>query len=253
MNPKHAGMVVNVVDSCIRTVFAQDPLYISPQDTHPSENLSLLDQAVAKPNISAIGSAPYVEPSPAHARLNIDHILSLALSRNLHVDFHLDYTLDATAEPLIYYVIERLRELEWTRRMPGKRVTIGHASRLALCTPSELRALHDAIDGHGHEDALPITLVSLPQTDMYMLGRTPPPAPLALRPRGTLFVPELVRAYSLDVAMSVNNVGNAFTPQGPLDPLSLCTFGVAVFQAGTRDDCRVLLVSEGLSVGVLLM
>lgn len=30
-------------------------------------------------------------------------------------------------------------------------------------------------------------------------------------------------------------------------------FGVAAFQAGMRDDCRMLLMSEGLSVDVLLI
>jgi hypothetical protein len=223
-------------------VFAQDPLVESPSDgIEPSENLILLRQAAAKPNISAIGSAPYIESSLVHARLNIDHILALALMHDLHVDFHLDYNIDPTAEPLIHYVIDRLCALEWTKRMPRKHVTIGHASRIALFSPEELRALRDTITQH----ALPITLIGLPQTDMYILGRTAVPAPLhspALRPRGTLFVTQLVREYGLDTAMSVNNVGNAFTPQGSLDPLSLCTFGVAVFQAGTREDCDVFLV-----------
>lgn len=43
--------------------------------------------------------------------------------------------------------------------------------------------------------------------------------------------------------MAVNNVGNAFTPQGPPDPLALCTLGVALFQAGAKADCYRLLVS----------
>ena len=38
-----------------------------------------------------------------------------------------------------------------------------------------------------------------------------------------------------------------------MDPLSLCTFGVAVFQTGTRDDFRVLFGEWMSSVGVLLM
>ena len=92
-------MVVDVVDSCLCTVFVQDPLYTSLQDTHPSENLSLLDQDVANPQISAyrLGSLRC-----AHARLNIGHILALALSQRLHVDFHFDHMFDATAEPLIH-------------------------------------------------------------------------------------------------------------------------------------------------------
>jgi hypothetical protein len=204
---------------------------MSQGDAEPSENLSLLQKAAAKPGISAVGSAPYVEPTISKSRLNIDHVFDIALFNNLHVDFHLDYNVSPATEPLTYYVIQRLRDLDWKKRMPGKHVTIGHASRLGLLSSEELRALHEDIKG------LPVTLVGLPQTDMYMLGRDDPN-----KPRSTLRVTELVNDYGLAVAMSVNNVGNAFTPQGSLDPLSLCTFGVAVFQAGTRTDCNVLLV-----------
>jgi hypothetical protein len=42
--------------------------------------------------------------------------------------------------------------------------------------------------------------------------------------------------------MGVNNIENAFTPQGSLDPLSLCTFGVAIFQSATPADIRTLIV-----------
>lgn len=131
--------------------------------------------------------------------------------------------------------------------MPGKHVTIGHAPRLGLFSHDELHALHNSIQG------LPVTLVGLPQTDVYMLGR-PNSSSISdsgtLRPRGTLNVPRIVREYGLDVAMSVNNIGNAFTPQGSLDPLSLCTFGVAVFQAGTKEDCEVLLVCGDLCLAI---
>ncbi|KAF8530794.1 Metallo-dependent hydrolase [Gautieria morchelliformis] len=211
-------------------VFAQDPLFMSQGDAEASENLSLLQKAAAKPGISAVGSAPYVEQTLSQSRLNIDHVFDIALSQDLHVDFHLDYNISPTTKPLTYYVIQRLRGLDWKKRMPGKHVTIGHAPRLGLLSSEELRALYEDIKD------LPVTLVGLPQTDMYMLGRDDPN-----RPRGTLRVTELVKDYGLDVAMAVNNVGNAFTPQGSLDPLSLCTFGVAVFQAGTQKDCNVLL------------
>jgi hypothetical protein len=43
--------------------------------------------------------------------------------------------------------------------------------------------------------------------------------------------------------MAVNNLDNAFTPQGTLDPLSsLVTFGVAIFQAVTPREIRTLIV-----------
>jgi hypothetical protein len=52
------------------------------------------------------------------------------------------------------------------------------------------------------------------------------------------------KEYGIKVAMAVNNVDNAFTPQGTLDPLSsLVTFGVAIFQAVTPREIRTLIVS----------
>jgi len=114
--------------------------------------------------------------------------------------------------------------------MRGKWITIGHATRLSLFSDAELRALKEEVKD------LPITFVGLPQSDMYMMGRGDPASP-----RGTLRVTDLVKKHGLDVAMSVNNIGNAFTPQGSLDPLSLCTLGVAVYQAGTPTDCHILL------------
>ena len=118
--------------------------------------------------------------------------------------------------------------------MPGKVITIGHATRLRLFSPDECRMLRQRIG------ELPIIFVGLPQSDVYMMGRNDPS-----RPRGTLSVPRLVAEYNLDVAMSVNNVGNAFTPQGYPDPLMLCPLGVAVYQVGSEEHCKTLLVSTG--------
>lgn len=66
-------------------------------------------------------------------------------------------------------------------------------------------------------------------------------------PRATLRVSQLKGDYGINVSMSVNNVQNAFTPQGTVDPLGLCTLGVGIFQAATPEDCRTLLVNTGLA------
>jgi len=77
---------------------------------------------------------------------------------------------------------------------------------------------------------LPVSFISLPQTDTYMLG---PGAPLDVG---------RMRKVGFDVAMGVNNVGNAFTPQGGLDPMGLGVLGVAVWGDGTVEGCQTLLV-----------
>ena len=221
----------------------------------PGENFALLNEAVLRHGVSVIGSAPYVEPSVEKAKKNINLIFDIADTHRLnYVDFHLDYNLDAKSEPLIYEVIAQTTrryhrtmdhltssitaasdtDLDYAKR-PCPRITIGHATRLQLFSPDEWRALADAISG------FPITFVGLPQSDMYMQGRAFQDEPLGA-PRGTLRVPYLAQRYGIEIAMSVNNVDNPFTPQGSLDPLSLCSFGVGIFQASTPEDIRVLMV-----------
>ncbi|KIM43132.1 hypothetical protein M413DRAFT_396626 [Hebeloma cylindrosporum] len=228
-------------------IFAQEALFDSVDHQIPGENFALLSQAAVRHGVSVIGSAPYVEPSIEKAKKNIGLIFDLADSHGLgYVDFHLDYNLDAKSEPLIYEVIAQATRRYHTTvehstssgtaatRPSCPRITIGHATRLQLFSPGEWRALADAISG------LPITFVGLPQSDMYMQGREFQDEPLGA-PRGTLRVPYLAQRYGIEIAMSVNNVDNAFTPQGSLDPLSLCSFGVGIFQAATPEDIRVLL------------
>jgi hypothetical protein len=53
----------------------------------------------------------------------------------------------------------------------------------------------------------------------------------------------MIKKYGLNAAMGINNVGNAFTPQGSCDPLSLASLGVGVYQGGTKADAELLLVS----------
>ncbi|KAI0632129.1 Metallo-dependent hydrolase [Trametes polyzona] len=220
-------------------VFAQDPLFASPMDDRPGLNYVLLQSAVHRPGVEAVGSAPYVEPTIAHAKRNIDLVLDLALEAGLHVDFYLDYNLEPGAEPLVWYVLDRLRErIQHGRWRPGTHVAIGHATRLTLFSQEEWARLRAALV----EERLPVTLVGLPPSDLYMMGRH-----MESAPRSTLNVPKLAEEHGIRVAMAVNNVENAFTPQGPVDPLGLCPLGVAIFQAGTKKDCRALLESVTLT------
>lgn len=197
-----------------------------------------------------------MEPTIEQAKMNIGLIFDVADAYNVnYVDFHLDYNLDPSSELLIYEVISQLKtrygrdssssqgpdpesSIKGSTKGPMltcPRITIGHATRLQLFTPTQWRDLVEAISD------FPITFVGLPQSDIFMQGRTFKDSPLGA-PRGTLRVPYIAKNYGLEIAMSVNNVDNAFTPQGSLDPLSLCTFGVAVFQTATPEDIRMLVV-----------
>jgi hypothetical protein len=216
----------------LSSAFAQEPLFDAAEAPEPGRNYSLLVQAVETLGIRVVGSAPYVEPTTEQAKANIGLVLNLAQKHGCHVDFHLDYNLDPESEPLIHEVISEAKKLSWSRE---SRITIGHATRLQLFTPAEWHDLAAAIGD------LPITFVGLPQSDMYMLGRQDTDTLLG-PPRSTLRIPYIANKYSIEMAMSVNNAQNAFTPQGSVDPLSLCTLGVALFQSATPDDLRTLVV-----------
>lgn len=57
----------------------------------------------------------------------------------------------------------------------------------------------------------------------------------------------MIKEFELEAAMAVNNVGNAFTPQGNCDPLSIASLGVGLYQAGTKRDSEILYASSLLS------
>jgi hypothetical protein len=60
------------------------------------------------------------------------------------------------------------------------------------------------------------------------------------RVRGTLDAPSLIKDYNLNASLGINNIGNAFTPHGSCDPLTLAFNGVAVYQASRIADAELL-------------
>lgn len=215
-------------------VFLQERLFTDPNGHTPGPNLEYILQALTMDGVGAIGSAPYVEATPKQAKMNLEAIYGLAVLHGLALDFHLDYNLDRETEPLIYHLVTLMRLSDHSRHRPH--VTVGHATRLQLFTPTEWSKLAASIRD------LPLTLVGLPQSDVYMQGRATKDTPLGA-PRGTLRVPDLARDHGLQIAMGINNIGNPFTPQGSVDPLSSCSFGAAIFQTATVQDLRTLIVS----------
>lgn len=228
----------NVLTSSVLAAFAQEALYPSVTAEIAGGNFELLQTALVRDGISVVGSAPWVEPSLEHAHKNMTHILKLALDHNLHADFHLDYNLDANAEPMVWEALRQMREVGWTKANARNRhVTIGHATRLGMFSAEEWSRLRTELDD------LPLKIVALPQSDIYMMGRPTSDGtrsvPLAER---TLDVSRIWRDHGVHVALSVNNVENAFTPQGYLDPLTLACLEVGLFQVGTEPGWRELLV-----------
>lgn len=205
--------------------FAQLALF----SNHPDggeEMRSLFQSAAERPKVDVIGSTPYVESSREMMERNIDWTIDLALTTNKHLDFHLDYNLDAETTPLIWYVITRLKESQWTAKT-NKTIVLGHCTRLCLFSPETWKKLKTAVQD------LPISFVGLPTSDLFMMRSDN-------QTRGTLPIPDLIKQHGLNACIGINNIGNAFTPQGCCDPLSIATMAVGVYQTGTATDAEIL-------------
>ena len=50
----------------------------------------------------------------------------------------------------------------------------------------------------------------------------------------------MIQKYGVNGIIAINNVGNTFTPQGSCDPLTLASWSIAVYQAGTAADTECL-------------
>lgn len=212
--------------------FAQLPLFSSATgDEDGSVIRALVQSAAASPDVDVIGSTPYVESDRDRMKHNVEWMVDLSIEHDLHLDFHLDYNLDPDSEPLVWHVIQTLKNRDWKSRTNDRTVVLGHCTRLALFTAEEWQRLAATIK----EADLPISFVGLPTSDLFMMrtGRKP-------EIRGTLDVPTLINQWGLNACIGVNNIGNAFTPQGSCDPLGLACQGVGIYQAGRKKDTELL-------------
>lgn len=219
-------------------VFAQLPLFSGGDGGEEMRNL--MQTALKREGVDVVGSTPYVEEGEEKMKRNVEWAIETALQRRLHLDFHLDYNLDADKEPLIWFVLKTLKEKDWMGRAErGKTIVFGHCTRLTLFRKQEWTKLRDAIG------ELPIHFVGLPTSDLFMMGR-PAGDEVASseRVRGTLQIPDMVQTYGLEGTIGVNNVGNAFTPQGSCDPMGIASLAVGIYQAGTKKDAELIFVSN---------
>ena len=224
-------------------VFAQDPIF-SHEDGGESMK-RLIEQAAERPGVEALGSTPYVERNgdPKVQIKNVEWTIAMAKKLKLHVDFHVDYNLSFDERSIIPEVISILHSSGWPSDPDShdfRTIVFGHCTRLTLFTDEEWLHLRAQIRG------LPISFVGLPTSDLFMMGRPTKGSCGGHRARGTLQIPQMIRKYGLKAAIGINNVGNAFTPHGSCDPLSLTSFGVGLYHAGTEGDAEILLVSASV-------
>ena len=223
--------------------FAQDPVF-SLGKNNPGGK-ALIEEALSREGVDVLGTTPYVEANEELMRTNVNWAIKTTVAHKKHLDLHLDYNLEASKLPLIHHVLNRLHEA-WTANDQSKTIVLGHCTRLTLFTPDEWGQLKMRIAD------LPIYFVGLPTSDLFMMGKPVEEANGGQRVRGTLQIPQMVQKYGFKGVVGVNNVGNAFTPQGNCDPLSVASMGVGVYQAGTKADTQILYdcVSSGAKAAI---
>lgn len=210
--------------------FAQLPCYSG--DDEGDAVRALMNEAVKRDGVGAVGSTPYVEDGRDQMLRNTLFTANLALKHGKHLDFHMDYDLK-DEYPFTLHALEILSDEIWGvnwEKSGGKHVTMGHCTRLThLEQKGGWNDLRSAIG------SLPVSFVGLPTSDLYMMKSSS-------GVRGTLNVIDMIKQHRLDAAMSINNVGNAFTPQGSCDPMALASLCVGVYQTGTKQDAELLYV-----------
>ena len=215
-------------------VFAQEAVFSG--DDGGRRNRELVEEAAKLEGVDVVGSTPYVEGDREREMRNVDWAVELAIRERKHLDLHLDYHLDGGREPLVWYVLELLKKMRWVEKMEGKTICLGHCTRMTMFGREEWERLRSEADG------LPISFVGLPTSDVFMMGRVRNEERWKDRERGTLQVLAMIQDLGLDAILGINNVGNAFTPQGATDPLEVASLGVGIYQAGTVNDAETLYV-----------
>ncbi|RGP74507.1 cytosine deaminase [Fusarium longipes] len=221
--------------------FAQDPIFSTE---HGDENLQILMKALKEfgSSIDVLGTTPYVEEDDRASKKNIQWAIQTAMEYNLHLDFHIEFNLkEGDTMEFFNFIVDQLVDSNWPTNHGAPTIVLGHATRLTLASHEELQQFSNRL----RDTKLPIHFVGLPTSDVFMMGRpasddvSKQDTPLS-RQCGTLHVLKMIQEYGLNACLSVNNVGNAFTPYGTGDPLGAANLGVGLFHAGKIDDAKIL-------------
>lgn len=172
-----------------------------------------------------LGGCPYTDTDPA---AQIETLFALARRFDVDLDFHLDFDLD----PSWMHLDEVCRQTQlhgW-----GRRVAIGHVTKLAMVPPAALATIGRRLADTG------IALTVLPATDLYLMGRQETHA----RPRG-LTPAHLLAAQGVTCSVATNNVLNPFTPFGDGSLLRMANLYANVAQCGPHEfeQCLDLVTS----------
>ena len=167
---------------------------------------------------SVIGAAPYTDSNP-HGQ--IDRIFELAREFDVDIDMHLDFGEDA--EQLdVDYVCELTERFNY-----GRRVTVGHVTKLSTASPAHFTATAKRMADAG------VAVTVLPSTDLFLMGRIDEKSVK----RGVTAAHKLLKE-GVNCSLSTNNVLNPFTPFGDCSLLRMANLYANICQVGARADVR---------------
>ena len=161
-------------------------------------NRRLLDEAL-QAGADGVGGAPALDSEPS---LAVRQLVELAADRNLRVDLHLDETLD----PLSLTVRTFADEVE-AHGLAGL-ATASHCVSLGQQDTTVARDIATRLRTAG------VCVITLPQTNLYLLGRERETRVL----RGLTAV-GILRSAGVTVAGGGDNWRDAFNPTSRIDPL----------------------------------
>jgi cytosine deaminase len=187
------------------------------------ENRRALDAAL-ETGAGLVGGAPHLEPDGDGA---MAHALLVATRSDCAVDLHTDETLDPAKLDL-----RQLARMVVDAGMEG-RITASHCVSLGMQPPAvQAEVAHEVTDAG-------ISVVTLPQTNLFLQGRDEPRA----TPRGLTAIHALVEAGAL-VAAGGDNVQDPFNLVGRSDPLETAALLVAAGHV-LPDDAYEMVSNAG--------
>ncbi len=194
-----------------------------------ADNLAIARDALQAGRAVAIGGAPYLDERPREA---LDLLADLATDAGLGLDLHVDETLDATVFTLPHIVA--LAE----RGFPGS-IVAGHCVSLGVQPTDVQRRVSEQLAAAG------VSVVTLPQTNLYLQGRDP----LGPTQRGLPRLRVLLDA-GVNLAVGGDNVRDPFNPMGRNDPLESAALAVAAGHLTPAEAYHAASVAARRALGV---
>ncbi|GEP07798.1 amidohydrolase family protein [Methylobacterium oxalidis] len=188
--------------------------------------LAMMEEALNM-GASVVGGCPYNERTWEDTRSHIDECFKLAQKYDRPVDLHADFA-DDTSDPRFAaaaYIAQKTIDTGYQ----GK-VTLGHMTSLASLLPDQAQPVLELLQ------RADINIVTIPATDTYLGGRKD-----QANPRRGLTPVAALRKAGVNVTYASNNIRNAFTPFGKVDPLQIGNMLAHIAQLGSPDDQAYVL------------